>query len=95
MYLISGNWIEAPGWWSKTTYLEYDKRAKCVEDQYSKLVVNELPGNPTIDGKRTLGENIADLGGNRLAYYAYRKGLSNHSRNLYDSYFIKEMSCFT
>ena len=65
-----------PGWWSNSTYDEYDKRAKCVADHYSSLVVEELStASKTIkvNGELTLGENIADIGGNRLSYYAYRK----------------------
>ena len=72
-YLISGVRQQAPGWWTEKTYQEYNKRAQCVVDQFSKLEVKELPEKPHIDGKKTLSENIADLGGNRLAYYAYRK----------------------
>ena len=68
-----GLWLEPPGWWSNKTYEEYNKRAKCVEEHYSKLTVEELDEKPKIDGKLTLKENIADLGGNRLAYFAYRK----------------------
>ena len=60
-----------PGWWSNKTYEEYDTRANCVADFYSTLEVKELPEKPKIDGKLTLGENIADIGGNRLTYYAY------------------------
>ena len=42
----------------------------CVVEQFNKLQVKELPEKPHIDGTATLEENIADLGGNRLAYYA-------------------------
>ena len=73
LYANLGVRQEAPGWWSNKTWDEYDKRKQCVIDQYSSLVVEELPEKPHIDGKNTLSENIADLGGNRLAYYAYRK----------------------
>ena len=65
-----------PGWWSNSTYDEYDKRAKCVTDHYSSLVVEELSTaskTVKVNGELTLGENIADIGGNRLSYYAYRK----------------------
>ena len=72
-YFHVGIHQEPPGWWSNQTYAEYDKRAKCVADQYSTLEVKELPEKPKIDGKKTLGENIADLGGNRLTYFAYGK----------------------
>ena len=71
--LTSGVQQKPPGWWTNKTYYEYNKRAQCVVDQFSKLEVTELPERHFIDGEKTLGENIADLGGNRLAYYAYRK----------------------
>ena len=74
-YLYIGVKKDPPGWWSNATYEEYNERAKCVEDQYSSLVVEELPElpKPRVNGSLTFAENIADLGGNRLAYYAYRK----------------------
>ena len=65
--------MKAPGWWTNETYVEYDKRAECVVDAYGSLQVTELDDKPRIDGRLTLGENIADIGGNRLTYYAYRK----------------------
>src|SRR5207244_3931020 len=53
---------------------EFDRRAACVVDQYNGFVaVDDLH----VNGKLTLGENIADLGGIKLAYRAYldsRKG---------------------
>lgn len=68
--------MDAPGWWTNKTYVEYDQRAKCVVDAYESLVVTELDDKPRIDGRLTLGENIADIGGNRLTYYAYRKRIN-------------------
>ena len=76
MYNVSvfiGIKLKPPGWWSNKTYDEYNKRSKCVVNQFNQLVVKELPHKPTIDGELTLAENIADLGGNRLTYYAYCK----------------------
>ena len=70
--------MDPPGWWSNKTYNEYDQRAQCVVNTYESLEVVELPDKPKVDGKLTLGENIADIGGNRLAYYAYRK-LNKHA----------------
>ena len=71
--IIVGVQLEAPGWWTNATYIEYDKRSQCAVNSYESLVVKELDDKPRIDGRLTLGENIADIGGNRLAYYAYRK----------------------
>ena len=62
-----------PGWWSPKSNDEYNKRAKCVSDHYSTMVVKQLPGKPHINGTFTLGDNIADIGGKWLAYYAYGK----------------------
>jgi endothelin-converting enzyme/putative endopeptidase len=56
-------------WWSPTVGEEFDKRAACVERQYSGYVAVD---DVKLDGKLTLGENIADLGGLKLALAAYR-----------------------
>lgn len=56
-------------WWSKQVGREFEKRAACVERQFSGYVaVDDLK----LNGKLTLGENIADLGGLKLAFAAYR-----------------------
>jgi endothelin-converting enzyme/putative endopeptidase len=54
-------------WWTKTDAARFRQRAQCVVDQYSSYVA---VGKLHIDGKLTLGENIADLGGVRLGYAA-------------------------
>ena len=52
-------------WWSKGVSDEFDKRADCVKKQYDGYTVL---GDVHLNGKLTLGENLADLGGIKLAY---------------------------
>ena len=48
----------------------FTERVKCVQDQYAQyVVVDEMH----INSKLTSGEDIADIGGTRLAYLAWRK----------------------
>jgi endothelin-converting enzyme/putative endopeptidase len=56
-------------WWSQSVNTEFNRRAQCVVEQYTSY--KPLP-DANIDGKLTLGENIADLGGLKLALLAYR-----------------------
>src|SRR5262249_9201533 len=56
-------------WWSVGVAEQFNLRAQCLVDQYSQY--QALPG-VNVNGKRTLGENIADLGGLRTAYAAYK-----------------------
>ncbi len=60
-------------WWSKSVGEEFDRRASCVEKQYGGYVA---VGDTHLNGKLTLGENIADLGGLRIAYAAMKKDLA-------------------
>ena len=56
-------------WWTEKDGAEFDRRAKCVVDQYSSYIaVDDIH----INGKLTNGEDIADLGGTLLAYYAWK-----------------------
>ncbi len=55
-------------WWKKADAREFTKRADCVADEYSGFVaIDDLH----VNGRLTLGENLADIGGLRLAYLAY------------------------
>ncbi len=56
-------------WCSPDVVKAFDKRAQCVVDQFSNFTV---AGGTHLNGKLTLGENIADLGGLKLAYTAYK-----------------------
>lgn len=51
-------------WWSEEASAAFEERAQCVEDTYSAIEV--LPG-VFLQGDLTLGENIADFGGIKLA----------------------------
>jgi putative endopeptidase len=55
-------------WWSPMVAAEFVKRAQCVGDQFGKFEAE--PGH-FIDPALTMGENLADLGGVRLAYEAF------------------------
>ena len=58
-------------WWTPAVGKEFDARAQCVAAQYDGY--EALPG-VHLNGKLTLGENIADLGGLKLAHAALRGG---------------------
>ena len=56
-------------WWTKKDADEFVKRATCISDQYSQYTaIDEVK----INGKLTLGEDVADLGGLILAYNAWQ-----------------------
>jgi predicted metalloendopeptidase len=59
-------------WWLAETRTKFEERTSCLVDQYSKFSLN----GDHVNGKLTLGENIADNGGVHLAleaYYTYAK----------------------
>jgi putative endopeptidase len=60
-------------WWSKASADEYDKRRKVVVAQYS--AAEPLPGMH-INGELTQGENIADIGGVKIAFMAFKKAMA-------------------
>ncbi|DAZ99912.1 TPA: hypothetical protein N0F65_011835 [Lagenidium giganteum] len=61
-------------WWSDATDAEFSNRAECIRAQFSSFPVKGLTGSVLglVNGNTTLGENIADSGGLKLAYTAYR-----------------------
>ena len=76
-------------WWSKAVSKKFDDKAACVVKQFDEYVAVEgdaptKPGAPKEDvhvqGKLTLGENIADLGGLKLAYAAMQDALKGKPR---------------
>jgi predicted metalloendopeptidase len=56
-------------WWSADAKREFKARTTCVIEQYNRY--EPLPGL-RVNGALTVGENIADIGGLKLAFAAYR-----------------------
>ncbi|KAI6220923.1 putative Neprilysin [Aphelenchoides fujianensis] len=60
-------------WWEPATRKKFDERAKCFVDLYSKQW--EPTVRKHVNGTLTIGENIADNGGIRAAFIAYKRHL--------------------
>ncbi|GME64811.1 putative endothelin-converting enzyme protein [Neofusicoccum parvum] len=62
-------------WWDNTTRANFENRTQCFVDQYSKFTVPGLTPDETlnVNGRLTLGENVADSGGLSSAYAAWTK----------------------
>jgi putative endopeptidase len=60
-------------WWSEADAKAFEARAQKVVDQYNAY--EALPGLH-VNGKLTLGENLADLGGTSIAYEALQRALA-------------------
>ncbi|HEY3861066.1 MAG TPA: M13 family metallopeptidase [Verrucomicrobiae bacterium] len=69
-YDADGNLNE---WWTEADGKEFDARAQKVVDEYGAF--ETLPGLH-VNGKLTLGENLADLGGVTIAYDAMERKLA-------------------
>jgi putative endopeptidase len=68
-----GSQFDAQGnlvnWWTDQDNSRFKAKTGCVADQYAQY--EPLPG-VKLNGRLTLGENIADGGGVKLAFHAYR-----------------------
>jgi endothelin-converting enzyme/putative endopeptidase len=61
-------------WWTKDDRDKFEARTKCVEDQYGGyIVVDDIH----INSELTLGEDVADLGGEILAYMAWQETIKD------------------
>jgi endothelin-converting enzyme/putative endopeptidase len=63
-YDVDGN---LKNWWSEATGKTFDQKVACVKEQFDGYTAIE---DVKLDGKLTLGENVADLGGLKLAHSA-------------------------
>ncbi len=72
----SGSQYDAQGnlksWWTPEDRKRFEEKADCVADQFSGYQIQD---GLNINGRLTLGENIADLGGLTMAYAAYQKSI--------------------
>ncbi|KAF5273620.1 hypothetical protein FQR65_LT04619 [Abscondita terminalis] len=66
MFDKNGNYKQ---WWSNQTLKTFNEKTECIIKQYKSYVISDL--NVTVNGVRTLGENIADNGGLKQSFLAY------------------------
>jgi len=76
-----GSQFDASGnlkmWWTPEDRKRFEEKADCVVKQFGGYEVDK---DLFINGKLTLGENIADLGGVIIAYNAFKKSLEGKPR---------------
>jgi putative endopeptidase len=70
-------------WWTDADASRYKLRANRVADQFSGYTVLDTLH---LNGRLTLGENIADLGGVAVAYAALEKALAGKPRVKIDGF---------
>jgi endothelin-converting enzyme len=60
-------------WWDNSTLSNFEKKTQCFEKQYEKYSIIGPDGDKIfVNGKLTLGENIADAGGINAAFRAWK-----------------------
>lgn len=72
-----GSQFDADGnlkmWWTDTDYKNFKAKTKLIIDQFDAYIAIDTLH---VKGELTQGENIADIGGLTMAYYAYQKSLN-------------------
>ena len=76
-----GSQFDAEGnlkmWWTPEDRKKFDEKTDCVASQFSGY---EFEKGMFLNGKLTLGENLADLGGLAIAYDALQKSMQGKPR---------------
>jgi endothelin-converting enzyme len=61
-------------WWDNSTRASFNSKTKCFVNQFSKYHITDDKGKQyKVNGRLTLGENIADAGGLSVAYASWKK----------------------
>jgi putative endopeptidase len=73
-----GSQFDADGnmkmWWTEKDFQNFKERTKLIIKQFDGYVAID---SLHVNGSMTQGENIADLGGLTMSYYAYKKSLKD------------------
>lgn len=70
-YDQNGNYTD---WWSKDTVDAFKKKTECFVEQYGNYTVPGPDDKPLhVNGRLTLGENIADAGGLSASFQAWKR----------------------
>jgi putative endopeptidase len=75
-----GNFVD---WWTTEDKKNFEAKTKILVNQFNEYVAID---STHVNGELTLGENIADLGGLTMAYYAYKKSLNGKASPQLDGY---------
>ena len=70
-------------WWTAADKEKFDSLTSSLADQFDSIVVL---GDTHANGRFTLGENIADQGGLRVAYTAYHNSLGDSEGEVIDGF---------
>ena len=65
-------------WWTRRDRKRFEQKAKRLVVQFNQYTIDKIKTN----GKLTLGENIADLGGLTIAYDAYQEHLKHAKKEI-------------
>ena len=68
-------------WWTPEDAKQFQQRADCISNQYSGYTIID---DIKINGKLTLGEDVADLGGLILAWVAWKQDTQGQKLELID-----------
>ncbi|GKT79872.1 endothelin-converting enzyme [Colletotrichum tofieldiae] len=72
----NGNYTD---WWSDATVEAFKERAECFVNQYHNFTVPGPDDKPLhVNGRLTLGENLADAGGLSASYQAWKRRAHKH-----------------
>ncbi|XP_026880267.2 endothelin-converting enzyme 1 isoform X2 [Electrophorus electricus] len=63
-------------WWKNSSAEAFKQQTQCMVEQYSHYNIN----SESLNGKHTLGENIADNGGLKAAFKAYENWIWKHGK---------------
>ncbi|GAM86982.1 hypothetical protein ANO11243_050030 [Dothideomycetidae sp. 11243] len=69
-YDQNGNFTD---WWDDSTLTAFERKSQCFIKQYENYTIPTKDGPIAVNGKLTLGENIADAGGVIAAFQAWRE----------------------
>ncbi len=78
-YDASGNMIK---WWTIKDSVNYFKHLGVLIKQFDNYIIDSVH----VQGKLTIGENTADLGGITIAYYALQNEMKEHPEEVKDGF---------
>ena len=70
-------------WWTPEDKANYDKRTKVIADWFSQQ--EAVPGL-NVNGEKTLGENVSDNGGLKIAYRAFENRMKSEPLSTIDGF---------